>query len=167
MLVALQKRQTIENLSASGKSIFLMGDTNINLLHSSSCNYAQNFLFSLQSFNLNPTIDKPTRVHNNSFSLIDNIFTNKLDDEIVIGDVISYITDHFTQFCIMRSLIVKAGKPEKCSIHDFSHFSEDNFLCDLSQLDWQSLVSRGEPNVDKFFYNKLNKVVKRPLQTYF
>ena len=32
--------ETIENLSASGKSIFLMGDTNINLLHCSSCNYA-------------------------------------------------------------------------------------------------------------------------------
>ena len=74
--------ETIENLSTSGKSIFLMRDTNINLLHCSSCNYAQNFLFSLKSFNLIPTINKPPWVHNNSFSLIDNIFTNKLDGDM-------------------------------------------------------------------------------------
>lgn len=35
--------------------------------------------------NLTPTIiDKPTRVHNNSYSLIDNIFSSDLDDNISI-----------------------------------------------------------------------------------
>ena len=70
--------ETLENLSASGKAIYLMGDTmNINLLHSSTCNYAQNFLFSLQSLSLIPTIDKPTRVHDNSATLIDIIIHSK------------------------------------------------------------------------------------------
>jgi hypothetical protein len=59
-----------------------MGDININLLRFESCNYAQNFQISLQSLNLTPTIDKPTRVYNNSATLIDNIFVNKLDDHI-------------------------------------------------------------------------------------
>ena len=54
--------------------MIFMGDTNLNLLGFHSCKYAQNFILSLQSFNLMPTIDKPTRVHNNSYSLIDNIF---------------------------------------------------------------------------------------------
>ena len=54
--------------------MIFMGDTNLNLLRFHSCKYAQNFILSLQSFNLMPTIDKPTRVHNNSYSLIDNIF---------------------------------------------------------------------------------------------
>lgn len=156
--------ETIENLSASGKHIYIMGDTNINLLHSSSCNYAQNFLCSLQSFGLIPTIDKPTRVHNNSASLIDNIFTNKLDDEITSGNVISDISDHFTQFCIMRSPGTKLRSREKRYIRDYSHFSEDNFLRDLSDVKWQDLTSEREQNVDKLFstfYNKLNKVVNR------
>ena len=85
--------ETIEKLSASGKYVYIMDDNNINLLHS-SCNYAPNFLLSPRSFDLIPTIDKPTRVHNNSASLIDNIFTNKLDDEITSGNVISDISDH-------------------------------------------------------------------------
>ena len=136
--------ETIENLSASRKSFFSIGDANINLLHCSSCNYSQNFLFSLQNFNLIPTIDKPPRVGNNSFSLIDNIFTKKLGGDIISVHVISDITDHYTQFCIVRSLTV-IGKNVKCSIRDYSHFSEENFSHDLSQIDWQTLISEREP----------------------
>ena len=59
-----------------------MDDININLLRFESCNYAQNLLTSLHSLNLTPNIDKPARVYNNSATLIDNIFVNKLDDHI-------------------------------------------------------------------------------------
>ena len=55
--------ETVENLSISGKPIYIMSDTNLNLLHFNSCNYVQDFLFILQSLNLTPTIDKPTRMH--------------------------------------------------------------------------------------------------------
>jgi hypothetical protein len=48
--------ETIEKLT-----IYIMGDININLLRFESCNYAHNFLISLQSLNLTPTIDKPTQ----------------------------------------------------------------------------------------------------------
>ena len=61
------------------KSVYIMGDFNINLLHAESSRYAQEFLLSLQSFSFIPTIDKPTRVHNSSATLIDNILTNKVD----------------------------------------------------------------------------------------
>ena len=59
--------ETIEKLSAFGKKIIFMGDSDLNLLRFHSCKNSQNFILSLQSFNLMPTIDKPTRVHNNSY----------------------------------------------------------------------------------------------------
>ena len=59
-----------------------MGDFNINLLAVETCNYAHKFLLSLQSYSLIPTVDKPTRVYNNSATLIDNIFVNKLASKI-------------------------------------------------------------------------------------
>ena len=43
--------QTIKKLSASGKQMFLMGDTNLNLLRFHNCKYTQNFILSLQSLN--------------------------------------------------------------------------------------------------------------------
>ena len=79
---------------------------------------------------------------------------------VILLNVISDITDHSTQFCIERSLTV-IGKNVKCSFRDYSHISEENFLHDLSPIDWQTLISEREPNVDKLFpvlYTTLNKV---------
>ena len=53
---------TLEKLIASSKSVYIMGDFNMNLLHTESFRYAQEFLLSLQSFSFTPTINKPTRV---------------------------------------------------------------------------------------------------------
>ena len=69
---------------------------------------------------------------------------------LLVVTVISDITDHFTQFCIVHSLTV-IGKNVKCSF-----LSEENF-----EIDWQTLITEREPNVDKLFsvlYATLNKV---------
>ena len=80
-----------------------MGDFNINLLHVETSRYAYDFLLSLQSFSFIPTIDKPTRVCNNSATLIDNILTNKVDVKITSGNIISDISDHYSQFCVFHT----------------------------------------------------------------
>ena len=96
--------ETLEKLIASSKSVYIMGDFNVNLLHVESSRYAQEFLLSLQSFSFIPTIDKPTRVHNSSATLIDNILTNKVDANITSGNIVSDISDHFSQFCVSHFL---------------------------------------------------------------
>ena len=65
--------EAVDRFSATGKPICLLGDVNINILRAQTCNYAQQFLDCLQSYALLPTINKPTRVYNNSATLIDNI----------------------------------------------------------------------------------------------
>ena len=75
-----------------------MGDFNIDLLHAETSCYAQDFLLSLQSFSFIPTIDNPIGVYNNSATLIDNILTNKVDVEITSGNIISDISDHYSQY---------------------------------------------------------------------
>ena len=83
-----------------------MVDFNINLLRCETCNFAQNFLCSLQSFPLIPTTDKPTRLHANSATLIDNIFSSNVDEITVdelSGNIVSDISDNYSQFGISRS----------------------------------------------------------------
>ena len=135
--------EIIEKRSSSGKQIFLMGDTNLNLLRFHNCKHVQNLILPLQSLNLTPTIDKATRVHmNNSNSLIDNIFVSNLEDNILSGDIISDLTDHFSQFCFLNS-------PQKLYDHlsnrrlvrDYSNYPETSFLCDLSRIDLIGIVS--------------------------
>ena len=81
-----------------------MGDFNINPLGVKKCNYVHNFLLSLQSFSFIPTIDKPTRVHNNSARLIDNILLNRFGHNIVSRNIVSKVSDHYSQFCIQHSV---------------------------------------------------------------
>ena len=71
-------------------------------------------------------------MHRNSFSLIDNIFTSKVDENIISGNIISDISDHFSRFCLTNSLAVK-GTPDRPLARDFSKFSEENFIHDLSR----------------------------------
>ena len=121
----------LERLITSNKSIYIMGDFNIDLLHAETSCYAQDFLLSLQSFSFIPTIDKPTRVYNNSATLIDNILTNKVDVEITSGNIISYISDHYSQFCISHNFIQrpKRGKQKR---RNFSGYSRSKFNSELS-----------------------------------
>ena len=161
--------ETLERLSNSSKSIYVMTDANINLLRYETCKYAQSFLHILQSLCFSPTIDKPTRVHNASATLIDNIFVNNYDAHFLSGNIVSDVSDHFSQFCVCRPLGGKT-KLQKIVTRDFSKFSEEKFINDLSQLNWESAASESTNDVNKSFstfYNKLNRIVNKhaPIKT--
>ena len=156
---------TIEKLSSHDNPIYVMGDFNIDLLKSESCNHAQKLLLSLQSYHLIPTIDKPTRVYKNSATLIDNIFVNNITNNVLSGNVVSDISDHFSQFCILHSYCGN-NQPRKQKFRDYSNFSEKKFNDELSNVAWDFT----SPDIDKCFstfYNKLNKIVNKhaPLKT--
>ena len=92
--------EALERFSQSDKTIYIMGDFNINLLNAETCNFTKEFLLTLQSYSFIPTIDKPTRVYSSSATLIDNIFANKYCGKITSGNIISDISDHYSQFCL-------------------------------------------------------------------
>ena len=54
--------KTIEILVSDDKDVYIMGDFNIDLLKCESSQMSQDFLLSLRSSYLIPTVDKPTRV---------------------------------------------------------------------------------------------------------
>ena len=152
----------LDKLSAlrSNKPIYVMGDFNINLLKAQTCKYAQDFLSTLQSYALIPTIDKPTRVYNKSATLIDNIFVNKIENSILSGNIVSDISDHFSQFCIIQSSI-KTKTHRQSKVRDFSQSHLNN---DLMQIDWKSVTDSKKENIDSLFltfYNKINKLTNK------
>ena len=95
--------RTIEKLVSDDKDVYIMGDFNIDLLKCETSQVSQDFLLSLRSCYLIPTVDKPTRLHRTSATLIDNIFVNNPDKLLARGNIISDISDHFSQFCITTS----------------------------------------------------------------
>ena len=161
--------ESIEKFTYSRKDIVIMGDFNIDLLKCESSNYSHDFLSSLQSCYLTPAIDKPTRVRSTSTTLIDNIFINNPDKVVACGNLISDISDHFSQFCILKSMKDKT-RVKKSKMRDFSRFSSDRLHTDLSNVNWNALFSNESSDVNKVlssFYNKFNKLVNKhaPMKT--
>ena len=140
-----------------------MGDFNIDLLKFESSQISHDFLTSLQSCYLIPTVDKPTRVHRNSATLIDNIVVNNPTQIHLSGKIISDISDHFSQFCLIKAARDKY-RGHTTKIRDFSKFSADQFNEELSEVDWDSILINHATDPDKSFstfYKKFNKIVNK------
>ena len=73
----------LENISKEQKSIFLLRDFNVNLLNYNEHNQTNEFSDSLASNSFTPLILQPTRITRDSNTLIDNIFSNVIDPDII------------------------------------------------------------------------------------
>ena len=81
---------------------------------------------------------------------------------LISGNILSDISDHFSQFCILSSIVDQPKESRK--VRDFSNFSYSSFIADLIQVDWDEIIARGTDNINKIsssFYNKLNKIVNK------
>ena len=70
-----------------------------------------------RSGSANATIDKPTHCVRNSSSatLIHNILANKVDANITSGNIVSDISDHFSQFCDVSHTFLRRRSRENKS----------------------------------------------------
>ena len=81
---------------------------------------------------------------------------------LVSRNIISDISDHFSQFCILSSIVDQPKENKK--VRDFSKFSSLSFIAELLQVDWDEIIARGTDDLNKIFssfYNKLNKIVNK------
>ena len=94
---------TLEKLSYENKDIILMGDFNIDILKYDTNNDSAAFLDMMYENFLLPYISSPTRVTPRSQTLIDNIFSNIIEDEIISGNITTTISDHYAQFTLFKN----------------------------------------------------------------
>ena len=82
----------LENIYKEQKSIFLFGDFNVNLLNYNEHNQTNEFLDSLASNSFIPLILQPARITSHFNTLIDNIFSNVFDPDIISGNLTSSVS---------------------------------------------------------------------------
>ena len=85
------------------------------------------------------------------------------------GKIVSDIADHFSQFCILKSVKDKV-KVNKFKVPNFSQFSANFVNAELSQVDWNAIVETKSYDVNDLFssfHNKFNKLVNKhaPMKT--
>ena len=145
--------------SRKQRFIYICGDFNFDLLKIDSDHVTQHFFNLLCSFSLLPHVLQLTRVTDNTATVIDNNFSNNIQDNIVSGYILLTLSEHFSQF-----LSISRGKVDlkKVNIYqrDYSNFSSDSFRDDVSIQNW----NYSHDNVhDSFsdFYTKLDGSVNR------
>ena len=108
----------LAKLSKENKTVFLLGDLNMDLLKYDQHSLTNNFLDFLSSQILLPHIVQPTIKRNNSKTLIYNTYLNEITPNNKSGNITATISDHLPQFLIA---------PAKLNIfeRDLSKFAQE------------------------------------------
>ena len=123
-------------------------------------NQANEFLDALASNSFIPLILQPTTITSHSNTLIDNIFSNFIDPDIISGNLTATISDHLPQFAIIPNMFGSiSGNKSNIYERDRSKFNRENFILGYFSVDWEDLLKIDELNADnstKIYLDKIN-----------
>ena len=94
----------LDKTSKENKSLFFLGDFNVDLLKYDKDAPTNEFLDSLSSYMFLTHIVQLTRISTTSKTFIDNIFSNIHTPSSVSGNLTSSISDHLPQFLIVPDI---------------------------------------------------------------
>ena len=126
--------KTLDTIKNENKTIVITGDFNYDLLKIDHEPYAKQFIETLYNYQYQPCILEPTRIINgNRPSLIDNIFLNTIDNNVVSGNITSPISDHLPNFLVLNNASdrIKLAKKEA---RNYSKFDQEAYNRDVEQI---------------------------------
>ena len=123
--------------------VIIAGDFNLNLLNSNSHAATAEFVNNMLSYNFISAINKPTRITEQSATLIDNIFVNSVRYDYSSAIVYSDVSDHLPialhlKRCVYN-VMYKASKRDYLTKRFFDAKSIENFNCQLAATNWNDL----------------------------
>ena len=95
------------------KVVFICGDFNIDLLNPNKHKMTDEFINTMYSMSLYPKITRPSRITSHCATLIDNIFSNDIENNTMSGLLINDISDHLPVFTVYNSNYQRNQSEEK------------------------------------------------------
>ena len=135
-----------------------MGDFNIDLLKYDTEKDSADFLDSVYASFLLPYIRTPSRVTPRSKTLIDNIFSNNIEDGSISGNIITTISDHYAQFLLLQNLNNKSPANSEIYHQDFKTLNKNNLERDLVNTNLDTILEINNGDVDKSFESFITTV---------
>ena len=133
-------------ISKDNKQCYVMGDFNLDLLQYNHHTPTQEFIDALFSFAFFPLISNPTRLTSYSATLIDNIFTNNLSQNVLNGVVLNDLSDHLPVFSYFSGLTLTRVGENKAFTRKFTDENLRKFNENVSNTNWSSLLDE-DPNI--------------------
>lgn len=138
-----QINQILLTLKQESKLTYLIGDFNIDLAKYDSNESITDFFNLMYSHSYKSLINKPTRVHGHSSSIIDNIFTNDLESTHSSGILLADISDHYPIFTL-RNRSIDSKKKSKIKYRQLSENNQVKFLDCLEREQWQTVFAHND-----------------------
>ena len=135
--------------------LILAGDFNFNLLRIETDRDASSFLGAMHASGLVNTISKPTRVVDNSISLIDNIFISL--SLIYSSGIFTWdLSDHFAVFAFLKNIFSTQNEIQNISFRLLNDSTIQNLCDSLAAADYSSIF---QSNDIDFSIEKLDSMI--------
>ena len=104
----------LEKIDRENKLCYL-GDFNVDLFKSESCDYASEFIEHLFTSSFLPLINNATRISSHTATLIENIFTNNIEgiENSLNGIIFSDISDHLPIVHVSKTIVLTKKNSHK------------------------------------------------------
>ena len=151
--------EVLDSITRENKDVYLMGDYNIDLLNTENSSTLK-LISTLSSYAFTSHISNPTRISNTSQTLIDNIFSNAVDNNNFTNGVLYYdISDHLPIFTL-RSLSVtqkNLNRNKRKKKRKESERNINSLIGDLTQEGWENVLN--ETDADRAYETFLQKLL--------
>ena len=153
--------KTFDMVRKEKKTVIIAGDLNINLINYYRNDDIQHYLNTVLTSDFLPVILMPTRITDNTATLIDHIYlhqpANGNSFKIVAGNLYADITDHLPNFIFLND--TKEAGDRNCNrkmirLMTTKHFTD--FRHKLNMVNWETVVN--DPDVGSAYKNFFNKL---------
>lgn len=152
----------LEKISKEGKRLVLLGDFNINLLSYKVNNEVKNFVDILESYQIAPTINLPTRITSQSSTLIDNILVSQFTSKIYSGNLLVGLSDHMPQLTIISNEFEDLQRTNSHYYQDWAKFNEIKFRTEFASINWDNEIDQDDPNLAfQRFYSRIIELIDK------
>ena len=135
----------LSRISKDNKQCYVMGDFNLDLLQYNHHTPTQEFIDTLFSHAFIPLISNPTRLTSYSATLIDNIFTNNLSQNVLNGIVLNDLSDHLPVLAYFSGKTLTRDGENKVFIRKITNENLRKFNENVSNTNWASFLDE-DPN---------------------
>ena len=142
-------KDLLENLSHENKSIVILGNFNIDVSKYDTGKDSAGILDFIYASFLLPYISTPSQVTPRSKTLIDNTFSNDIEDGSISGIIVTTIFDHYAQFLLLQNLNNKNPTNSEIYHQNFQALNKDNIERDLVNTNWDAVLEVNNGHVDQ------------------
>ena len=126
-------------------------------------NFVESYLYNILGLSCKCAIDLPTRITENSKTLLEHIYVNENKHPYMSGVILSDISDHFGTFVSISAKKLNKTKPNQLIIRDMNSFNYEMFLEELkNRLQVENLAESDPVNKQfeafyEIFYETIDK----------